>query len=73
MNTSLKTTPKYNSCNNTAIDRFLKTLYTRFAGSRDATTEQFLKEAENQLGSEAKVFFNNALYQKRWIDPQKLP
>lgn len=55
------------------LDRVFKALYSKFAGTNKATTEQFLKEVENQLGSEARTFFYNALYQTEWMDPAKRP
>lgn len=50
------------------LDRFLRALYARFAGTRDATTALFLEEAEKQMGPEAKNFFSEAVYRAKWID-----
>ena len=54
------------------LDQVFKALYSKFAGTNNATTEQFLKEVGNRLGSDAKIFFNTVLYQKHWNDPAKL-
>ena len=56
-----------------ALDRLLKTLHTRYAGTREATTELLLEAAEEQLGVDAKAFFSAALFQKSWSDPKDLP
>lgn len=47
------------------LDRVLKALHTRFAGTRNATTGLFLEEVEKQLGIEAKDFFSEALFRKK--------
>lgn len=55
------------------LDRLLRTLHTRFAGTTNATTEIFLEEVEKQLGLDAKTFFSEALFRKKWSDPQTQP
>ncbi len=50
------------------LDVVLKSLHARFAGTQMATTAIFLDEVEKQLGSDARAFFNNALYRKIWVD-----
>jgi hypothetical protein len=47
-----------------STDKLLRSLCTRFAATRNATTELFLEEAETQMGKEAQAFFRNALYDK---------
>ena len=44
------------------LDRFLRALYNRFAGTRDATTALFLQEAEKMVGQDAGAFFRDTLY-----------
>ncbi len=56
-----------------SLDRVLKALHTRYAGTRKATTEFLLEEVETQLGADAKVFFSTTLSQKKWSDPKILP
>jgi hypothetical protein len=56
-----------------SLDHLFRALYTMFAGTRGATTDRFLEEAERQLGSEARDFLHRALHQGEWIDPGQLP
>jgi hypothetical protein len=44
------------------MDRFLKSLHSRFAGSRKATTALFLEEAGKRLGSDAEAYFRKCLF-----------
>jgi hypothetical protein len=46
------------------LDKVLKALHTRFAGTRQATTLIFLKEVRAQMGNEAEAFFREELYRK---------
>jgi len=46
------------------LDRFFKALYTRFAGTRKATTPRFLEEVGTHMGKDAQAFFCEALYCK---------
>jgi hypothetical protein len=50
------------------MDQLFRSLYSRFRGTRDATTALFLAEAEKQIGPEAKEFFSKTLYAKRLSD-----
>jgi hypothetical protein len=52
------------------LDQVFRALHSQFAGTQNATTESFLDEVENQLGSNAKAFFSQALFQKKWCDPR---
>jgi len=47
-----------------SLDKLLKSLYIRFAETRNATTALFLEEVETQMGKDAQAFFQNVLYQK---------
>jgi hypothetical protein len=49
------------------LERFLKAFYTRFAGTRNATTGLFLQELNDRLGPEAKAFFEDALFRKNRV------
>ncbi len=44
------------------MDRFLKSLHSRFAGSRKATTALFLEEARKRLGADAEAYFRKCLF-----------
>jgi len=46
------------------LDRLLKELHTRYAGTLHATTAIFLAEAGKQMGSEAETYFSAELYRK---------
>jgi hypothetical protein len=46
------------------LDRLLKTVYARFAGTSQATTTAFLQEVEDQMGREAAAYFREELYRK---------
>lgn len=46
------------------LDKLLKALHTRFAGTHQATTVIFLKEVGAQMGKEAEAFFREELYRK---------
>lgn len=48
------------------LDRVLKALHARFSGTRNATTALFLQEVTDQLGPEARAFFEEALFRRRW-------
>ncbi|MCE5251672.1 hypothetical protein LLG96_15805 [bacterium] len=52
-----------------SLNRLLKHLHTRFAGTYDATTDRFLEEAEKQMGSEAQEFFREYLYRTWEVKP----
>jgi len=51
-----------------ALTRFLHAAYSQFLKSRSATTEAFLDVLEQQLGSEARRSFEEALYRRGWAD-----
>ncbi len=51
---------------NEKMNRFLKSLYKRFAETGKATTALFLDETEKRVGKEARDFFAKALYSKKW-------
>ena len=53
-----------------SLDRLLKRINTRFAGTYDATTTLFLEEADKQMGKEARDFFHETLYRKWEVKPQ---
>ncbi|MBN1780925.1 hypothetical protein JW948_07375 [bacterium] len=55
------------------LDQALHALHRRFAGTLNATTEDFLAEAENRMGPEARSFFSLVLFQKDWTDPAQIP
>ena len=46
------------------LDKLLRAIYTRFAGTGQATTALFLEEAEKQMGKEAQAFFREEVYRK---------
>jgi len=46
------------------LDRLLKELQTRYAGTLQATTANFLAEAGKQMGPEAEAYFHAELYRK---------
>jgi len=46
------------------LDKLLKTFYTRFAGTGEATTTLFLEEVGKQMGKEAQAFFREELYRR---------
>jgi roadblock/LC7 domain-containing protein len=48
------------------VNNFLKSLYKRFALTKDVTTPAFLDEMEKQIGKEAREYFENALFAKKW-------
>lgn len=54
------------------LDNVFKALHIRFAGTRNATTTEFLNEIKKQLGPAAEKYFHTALYQTDWIDPAKI-
>lgn len=45
---------------------FLKSLHERFVKTKIVSTESFLDEMEKQIGKDAKDYFSNALYTKKW-------
>ncbi len=47
-----------------ALDRLLKAMYARFAGTSQATTSLFLEEAKRQMGKKAAAFFRSELYRQ---------
>ena len=51
-----------------SLDRFLRSLYTRFSTNRDASTSAFLYELHSKLGLEAKYFFTEFLFNPGWDD-----
>lgn len=55
------------------LDNVFKALHIQFAGTRNATTGEFLDEVKKQLGPAAEKYFRMALYQEKWIEPSKLP
>ena len=48
------------------MNHFLKALYKRFTKEKIATTTLFLDELGKDVGPEAKEFFRNALFAKKW-------
>ncbi len=46
------------------LDKLLRAMYIRFAGTGRATTALFLEEAGRQMGKEAQAFFREELYRK---------
>lgn len=46
------------------LDKLLKELHTRFAGTGQATTALFLEEVRTQMGQEAQAFFREELYRR---------
>jgi len=46
------------------LDKVLRSLHTRFAGTLQATTALFLEEVRVQMGAEAEVFFREVLFRK---------
>lgn len=46
------------------LDRLLRSLYARFAGTHELTTARFLEEARTRIGREAEGFFREELYRK---------
>lgn len=46
------------------LDKLLRAIYARFAGTGRTTTALFLEEAGKQMGKEAQVFFREELYRK---------
>ncbi len=47
-----------------ALDKTLRAIYARFAGTSQATTTAFLEEVDKQMGEEAAAFFREELYRK---------
>jgi hypothetical protein len=47
-----------------ALDKVLKAIYARFAGTGQATTALFLEEVDRQMGKEAAAFFRTELYRQ---------
>ncbi len=47
-----------------ALNRVLKAIHTRFAGTGQATTALFLEEVNRQMGKKAAVFFRTELYRR---------
>jgi aminopeptidase N len=45
-----------------AVDRFLRHLYSEHAQTRQATTEEFLREVRQELGRSGEDYFREALY-----------
>jgi hypothetical protein len=54
------------------LDRFLKSLRLRFAGTQKATTALFLEEAEKQLGTSAATFFKECLFDSAYGTSKQL-
>lgn len=46
------------------LDRLLKEIHTRFAGTMNASTATFLAEAGKRMGPEAEAYFRAELYRK---------
>ena len=46
------------------LDRLLKAMHTRYAGTLLATTAAFLAEAGKQMGPDAETYFRAELYRK---------
>lgn len=55
------------------LDKFLKALYTRYAGTGEATTALFLEEVGRQMGKEAQTFFREELYRRPPMGPGDNP
>ena len=51
------------------LDRLLRSLYARFAGTHELTTARFLEEARAVIGKEAEGFFREELYRESAISP----
>jgi hypothetical protein len=46
---------------------FIRSLYSRFVESNSATIPIFLDEMEKNIGKEARDYFQEAVYRKKWI------
>jgi hypothetical protein len=54
------------------LDRILKSLHTRFAGTHNLTTSSFLNEVKIQIGENARDFFRETLYRKSEVNKSPL-
>jgi hypothetical protein len=55
------------------LDKFLRALYTRYAGTGQATTALFLEEAGRQMGKDAQSFFREELYRRPPVSSSDKP